>query len=103
MIHIKCVFEGSEIVGKLYQFISALQCLHESNNICKGKNKYKGFRRIEKRLEDLIGDIIWRCILAYGIFKGWIVIPTVLGDGYDYDNFDRNICNSCLRESFVEL
>ena len=88
---------------KLFQFIFALQCLHESNNICKGKNKYKGFRRIEKRLEDLIGDIIWRCILAYGIFKGWIVIPTVLGDGYYYDNFDRNICNSCLRESFVEL
>lgn len=77
---------------KLVQLISAFQCLHESDSIYKREFRYKGFRRIKNWFENLIGNIVFYCILAYGIFKGWVTIPTVLSDGYDYDSFGRSTC-----------
>ena len=77
-------------MSKLVQFISAFQCLHESGSLYKRESNYKGFQRIKSWFENLTGSIIFFCILAYGIFKGWITIPTVLGDGYDYDSFGHS-------------
>ena len=74
-------------MSKLVQFISAFQCLHESGSLYKRESKYKGLQGIKNWLENLINNIIFCCILVYGIFKGWVTIPTVLGDGYDYDSF----------------
>ena len=90
-------------MSKLVQLILAFQCLHESRSFYKRESNYKGFQRIKSWFEDLTGNIIFCCILAYGIFKGWIMIPTVLGDGYDYDSFDRCACNAGLNDSFIKL
>ena len=76
-------------MDKLLQIIWAYQCWNEFETVSKRKTKVRGINAVKGWLEELLGDLLMFVILSYGITKGWVKIPTVLGDGYDYDSFNH--------------
>ena len=72
----------------LDKVIFAAQCKHELHKDCGIGSKKTGLNRVAEMIENTIGEIIFFCILAYGILKGWVELPEpYLGDGGDFDNF----------------
>ncbi len=54
------------------------------------KPNLKGIPWLKCKTEKLISDLVMLVILVIGICMGWIKLPTVLGDGYDYDDFNHH-------------
>ena len=66
----------------------AVQCKHDLHKTCGVGSKKTGLNRVAEMVENIIGEIIFFAILAYGILKGWVEMPEpYLGDGGDFDNF----------------
>ncbi len=70
------------------QLYNAISCWSELEKI-NIDNKGKGIRGIGEFVDSLFGSSIIFLLLTFGIFMGWAHIPDYLGDGYNYDNFDR--------------
>ncbi len=83
----------STAANKLFQIIFAMGCwfeldkLGEPDKKSTACRKNAGLRRFTEKLETAVAIILFFGILAYGIIKGWVKIPTYLGDGCGYDNF----------------
>ncbi len=80
----------STAANKLFQIIFAIGCWFELDKLDKRSKvcrKATGLRRFAEKLETAAEIVLFFGILAYGIIKGWVKIPTYLGDGYGYDNF----------------
>ena len=73
-------------MDKFVQLINAILCLSEFHKLNKREYRFHGIR---EAFDSLTGSIVFILILSVGIFMGLIHIPTYLGDGYGYDNFDR--------------
>ena len=73
------------MMNKLIQLIHVIGCMYELEKFDK---KEKGFRRIGEVIDSVPGNVISFLILAFGILIGWVHIPTYMGDGYSYDNFN---------------
>ncbi len=71
---------------KLLQLFSLVRCLWELEEM---KPKMKGIPWLRDKTDKLISGLVMFAILTVGICMGWIRIPTVLSDGYDYDNFNH--------------
>ena len=86
-------------MNKLSELVFAIQCQYEFERLYR-KNipKGKGLRRLLEMLADASRIILYFAILGFGIFKGWVKMPSYLGDGYDFDNYDRNVCRVCREE-----
>ena len=77
-------------MSKIIQFVFAMSCLRECEKNCyKGRpiKKGTGLHWVEETLNNIISKVLFDVLLAIGIFMGWVILPTYLGDGYDYDNF----------------
>ena len=83
-------------MNKLSELVFAIQCQYEFERLYrKKKSKRKGLRRLLEMLADANRKILYFAILGFGIFKSWVKMPSYLGDGYDFDNYDRNVCRVC--------
>lgn len=84
-------------MNKLFRLFDCLDkltflvwCEHEFDELYGKKSNTKGLSRVAEMLENALGEIIIFGILAYGIYKGWVVMPEpYLGDGYSFDNFGK--------------
>lgn len=50
---------------------------------------FNGFQRLKAFCSFWIGEFLLLIILTVSIFIGDTKIPTYLGDGYSFDNFER--------------
>ncbi len=73
-------------MNKLIQMINVIGCWYELE---KPDIKETGNRGVGAAFGSLIVKALWLLILAFGICMDWVRIPTDLGDGYGYDNFER--------------
>ena len=71
----------------LVQMMEAISCWFEMERLVSKKKK--GLHRIMEIVDVFLSGLIFTLILAFGLCKGWVHIPTYLGDGYSFDNFDR--------------
>ena len=74
-------------MNKLMQMMVLIDCLFEL-----GKLKYKSnaAHRVTEIVNFMVEGLLLIVLLGYGICKGIVHIPTYLGDGYSYDNFERD-------------
>ena len=78
-------------MNKLSDLVFAIQCQYEFERLYrKATPKEKGLRRLSETFADISKRMLCFAILGFGIFKGWVKIPSYLGDGYDFDNYSRN-------------
>lgn len=73
-------------MNKILQLVQAVGCLYE---IEPRQKSLKGLQWLEAIFECWIGGFLFFILLAVSICIGDITIPSYLGDGYSYDNFDR--------------
>ena len=73
-------------MNRLSQIKQANACFYEM----KVEDKcLKGFQRLKAFCNFWIGEFLLLIILTVSIFIGDTKIPTYLGDGYSFDNFER--------------
>ena len=77
---------------KLVQMMEAISCWFEMECLVSKKNK--GLHRITEMFDVFFSGLVFSLILAFGICKGWVHIPTYLGDGYSFDNYSRKDGNT---------
>ena len=73
-------------MNKILQLEQAISCFYEMEVSQKG---LKGFRWLASIFEFWIGEFLFFVLLAISIHIGDTTIPSYLGDGYSYDNFER--------------
>ncbi len=73
-------------MNKLSQIFFAMICWIELE---KAGTKARGLRGIREMVGSTMSGLTVFLILTVGILAGWVNIPTWLGDGGGYDNFDR--------------
>jgi hypothetical protein len=73
-------------MNKLMQLINAVVCWSELEKFNKNEERFRGIGDV---FDSWTGRLTFSLILAFGIFMGWVHIPTYMADGYSYDNFDR--------------
>ena len=73
-------------MNKVLQLAQAIGCLYEMELRQKG---LKGLQWLEAIFEFWIDEFLFFILLAASICIGDTTIPSYLGDGYSYDNFDR--------------
>ena len=73
-------------MNKTLQLVQAIGCFYEMES----KQKcLSGLQRLEAIIEFWISGFLFFILLAVSICIGDATIPSYLGDGYSYDNFDR--------------
>lgn len=73
-------------MNKILQLAQAIGCLYEMETRQKS---LKGLQWLEAIFEFWIGGFLFFILLAVSIHVSDTTIPSYLGDGYSYDNFDR--------------
>ena len=73
-------------MNKTLQLAQAIGCLYE---IELRQKSLKGLQCLEAIFELWIGGFLFFILLAVSIHIGDTTIPSYLGDGYSFDNFDR--------------
>ena len=73
-------------MNKTLQLAQAIGCLYEME---LRQKSLKGLQWLEAIFEFCIGGFLFFILLAVSIHIGDATIPSYLGDGYSYDNFDR--------------
>ena len=73
-------------MNKILQLEQAISCFYEMEVSQKG---LKGFQWLASIFEFWIGEFLLFVLLAISIHIGDTTIPSYLGDGYSYDNFER--------------
>ena len=73
-------------MNKILQLEQAISCFYEMEVSQKG---LKGFQWLASVFEFWIGEFLFFVLLAVSIHIGDTTIPSYLGDGYSFDNFDR--------------
>ena len=73
-------------MNKILQLEQAISCFYEMEVSQKG---LKGFQWLASVFEFWIGEFLFFVLLAISIHIGDTTIPSYLGDGYSYDNFER--------------
>lgn len=73
-------------MNKILQLVQAIGCLYEMET---GQKGLKGLQWLESIFEFWIGGFLFFILLTVSICIGDATIPSYLGDGYSYDNFDR--------------
>ena len=69
----------------LVDIFFVIQCDYELDNSHGRKPKAEGKNRLTEEFDDVIGEIVFYGILAYGIYKDWIKMPEpYIGDGYNF-------------------
>lgn len=73
-------------MNKTLQLVQAIGCFYEMES----KQKcLSGLQRLEAIIEFWISGFLFFILLAVSIYMGDTTIPSYLGDGYSFDNFDR--------------
>lgn len=75
-------------MNKTLQLAQAIGCLYEME---LRQKSLKGHQWLEAIFEFCIGGFLFFILLAVSIHVGDTTIPSYLGDGYSYDNFDRKV------------
>ena len=75
-------------MNKTLQLAQAIGCLYEME---PRQNSVKGFQWLDAIFTFWIGGFLFFILLAVSICIGDATIPSYLGDGYSYDNFDRKV------------
>lgn len=75
-------------MNKILQLEQAISCFYEMEVSQKG---LKGFQWLASVFEFWIGEFLLFVLLAVSIHIGDTTIPSYLGDGYSFDNFDRKV------------
>ena len=73
-------------MNKILQLVQAIGCFYEME---LRQKSLKGLQWLEAIFEFCIGGFLFFILLAVSIHVGDATIPSYLGDGYSYDNFDR--------------
>ena len=73
-------------MNKILQLAQAIGCLYEME---PRQKSLKGLKWLEAIFEFWIGGFLFFILLAVSIHVGDTTIPSYLGDGYSFDNFDR--------------
>lgn len=71
---------------KLLQIEQVIGCFYE---LCITSKNFKCFQWLEAVCRFWTGGILLFIVLTCSIFVGDTRIPPYLGDGYNYDNFER--------------
>ena len=74
-------------MNKLMQMMVLIDCLFELGKL---KHESNAAHRFAEIVGFVVDGFILIVLLGYGICKGIVHIPTYLGDGYSYDNFERD-------------
>ena len=73
-------------MNKILQLAQAIGCLYDMK---PRQKSLKGLKWLEAIFEFWIGGFLFFILLAVSIHVGDTTIPSYLGDGYSFDNFDR--------------
>lgn len=73
-------------MNKTLQLAQAIGCFYEMEDRQISLN---GLQWLEAIIYFWIGEFLFFILLAVSIHKGDTTIPSYLGDGYSFDNFDR--------------
>ena len=73
-------------MNKILQLTQAIGCLYEME---LRQKSLKDLQWLEAIFEFCIGGFLYFILLAVSICIGDATIPSYLGDGYSFDNFDR--------------
>ena len=73
-------------MNKTLQLVQAIGCFYEME---PRQKRLKGLQWLEAIFELWISGFLFFILLAVSICIGDTTIPSYLGDGYSYDNFDR--------------
>ena len=73
-------------MNKTLQLVQAIGCFYKMESKQKS---LKGLQWLEAIFEFCIGGFLFFILLAVSIHVGDTTLPSYLGDGYSYDNFDR--------------
>ena len=71
---------------KILQIEQVIGCFYE---LCIIRKNFKGFHWLDAFCHFWIGGLLLFIILTISIFISDTKIPTYLGDGYSFDNFER--------------
>ena len=73
-------------MNKILQLAQAIGCFYDME---VGNENLNGYQRVKRLISFWIGEFLFFILLAVSIHKGDTTIPSYLGDGYSFDNFDR--------------